>query len=67
MLSRHGATGPNRWPLCRVWSEAEIVRRQSRQELASHGSLWHSAMAAIWGGRKGHTAFNKTIKGLNDG
>lgn len=67
LLARNGVVGAQHWPLCRVWSEAEIVRRQSRRELASSGSVWHSAMAAVMGGKKGHAAFEKTIKGLNDG
>lgn len=67
LLARHGVIGAQRWPLCRIWSEAEIVRRQERQALASEASVWHSAMSAIMGGTKGHAAFKKTIKDLNDG
>jgi hypothetical protein len=66
-LTQAGHGGAHHWALCKVWSEVEIVRRQFKQRMASQATIDHSVFGAIWGGKKGHAEFKKTIKDLTDG
>lgn len=36
-------------------------------KIASDATVDHAAQAAIHGGKKGHTLFKKTLKGLTNG
>lgn len=59
-----GHTRANEWPLCRVWSEVEIVRRKQNEAIASQATVDHTVHAAIHGGKDGHSALKKMLKKL---
>jgi hypothetical protein len=53
-----------RYPLGRLWTEKEIARRRSNQELANEASLSKNAMAASFHGGKAATFFKNVIEKL---
>lgn len=57
----------NRYPLAKVWSEIETVRRRVREEEAFRLGNDKMVQVAVHGGKKGQALFNRHIKELSDG
>lgn len=65
LLLAEGHPQADQYPIAMVWSEERIAKRRLNHHLAQHMVLWHSAAAAIIGGKQ--KSFQKQIKGLQDG
>ena len=64
LLLAEGHTHARRYPLAKVWAEADIVKRRKNDDLATHMVVLQAAVGSVLSGPK---HFNEVLKRLQDG